>query len=120
MPEDRGMSRRKVLGIGAATLASTALGDIVSPATALAAGSGPGRIGYFGRFGVDEALIRQTLSAALVQGRRVRRPLLPAPGLQQLRPRGRGGEPRLCQRRARAWACAWCAATRPATGSPRT
>ena len=40
MPEDRGMSRRKVLGIGAATLASTALDDIVTPAAALA-GTGP-------------------------------------------------------------------------------
>ena len=84
MPEDRGMSRRKVLGIGAATLASTALGDIVSPAAALAA-DGPGRIGYFARFGVDETLIRETLAAALSKRRRLRRPLLPAPRLQQLR-----------------------------------
>ena len=69
MPEDRGMSRRKVLGIGAATLASTALNDLVSPAAALAGGTGvPGRIGYFSRFGVDEALIRQTLATALSKG----------------------------------------------------
>jgi TldD protein len=67
MPEDRGMSRRKVLGIGAATLASTALNDLLSPAAALA-GATAGRIGYFARFGVDEALIRQTLSTALAKG----------------------------------------------------
>ena len=67
MPEDRGMSRRKVLGIGAATLASTALNDLISPAAALAGGA-VGGIRYFSRFGVDEALIRKTLATALAKG----------------------------------------------------
>jgi TldD protein len=67
MPEDRGMSRRKVLGIGAATLASTALNDLLTPAQALAGGPGGG-IRYFSRFGVDEALIRRTLATALGKG----------------------------------------------------
>ena len=43
--------------------------DIVSPAGLLAAGvARPGRVGYFARFGVDEALIRQTLGTALARG----------------------------------------------------
>ena len=84
MPEDRGMSRRKVLGIGAATLASTALSDVLSPAAALAGGA-PGKVGYFARFGVDEALIREHPGHGAGQGRRLRRPLLPAPRLEQLR-----------------------------------
>src|SRR5688572_9945999 len=67
MPEDRGVSRRKVLGIGAATLASGALSDLLSPAAALAGGA-PGTIRYFSRFGVDEALIRRTLATALAKG----------------------------------------------------
>ena len=68
MPEDRGMSRRRVLGIGAATLASTALNDLLTPAQALAGGTPGGPIRYFSRFGVDEALIRRTLATALSKG----------------------------------------------------
>jgi len=41
--------------------------DLMSPAAALAAGP-RGRIGYFARFGVDEALIRHTLATALAKG----------------------------------------------------
>src|SRR5260221_14741875 len=57
MSEDRGMSRRKVIGLGAATLASTTLGDLVggpANAAALTGGASTPGIGYFGRFGVDE------------------------------------------------------------------
>jgi TldD protein len=65
------MPRRKVIGLGAATLASTALGDLaVGPANAAAATGGvstPG-IGYFGRFGVDERMIREALGEALSRG----------------------------------------------------
>ena len=61
MPERRGVSRREVLRIGAATFASTALYDLLSgPANALAstgAGARPG-IHYFSRFGATEELIR--------------------------------------------------------------
>ena len=71
MSEDRGMSRRKVIGLGAATLASTALGDlVVGPADAAASTGGvstPG-IGYFGRFGVDERMIREAIGEALSRG----------------------------------------------------
>jgi TldD protein len=64
------MSRRKVIGLGAATLASTALPDlVVGPKDAAAASAGPSAgIGYFGRFGVDERLIRETLGEALSRG----------------------------------------------------
>jgi TldD protein len=71
MSEDRGMSRRKVIGLGAATLASTALGELVAgPANAVASTGGtptPG-IGYFSRFGVDERMIRETIGEALSRG----------------------------------------------------
>jgi TldD protein len=71
MSEDRGMSRRKVIGLGAATLASTALGDLVGgPANAAASTGGastPG-IGYFARFGVDERMIREAIGEALSRG----------------------------------------------------
>ena len=70
-------------------------------------GGGAGRNGPAGRDRVLRALRRRRSADpadpvhGAVQGRRVRRPLLPAPGLQQLRPRGRRGEPRVRQRRAR-------------------
>jgi TldD protein len=65
------MSRRRVLGIGAATLASTALPEILAgPASALAAEARRDRtgIGYFSRFGVDERMIREALGEALSSG----------------------------------------------------
>ena len=70
MAEERGMTRRKAIGIGAATLASTTLTKLlVDPveAAAVAPGTTPG-LGYFGRFGVTERMIRETLGEALARG----------------------------------------------------
>ena len=70
MPENPGMSRRKLIGLGAATIASTALPDALlnlSKAAAAAAGSTEG-IGYFARFGVTEKMLRDGLGAALSRG----------------------------------------------------
>ena len=71
MAEDRGMSRRKAIGIGAATLASTTLTKLMGgPAEAVArvASGGPGGPSYFARFGVTERLIREALGDALGRG----------------------------------------------------
>jgi TldD protein len=66
---DQGVSRRTFVGLGAATLAATSVTDLLlGPASALGApGPTPG-VGYFGRFGVDERMIRETLAAALERG----------------------------------------------------
>ena len=70
MPENPGMSRRKLIGLGAATLASTALPDaLLDLASAAAASTGPTEgIGYFARFGVTEKMLRDGLGAALSRG----------------------------------------------------
>ncbi len=69
MAEERGMTRRHVIGLGAATLASAALPDLVAGPAEAAAGAGPqAGIGYFGRFGVDERMIREALGEALSRG----------------------------------------------------
>jgi TldD protein len=66
--EESGLTRRTVLGVGAATLASVAVGDLFTTASALA-NSGPTEgIGYFARFGVTDKMIRAALSAALSKG----------------------------------------------------
>ena len=70
MAEERGMTRRKAIGIGAATLASTTLTKLlVDPVDAAthAPGTKPG-LGYFDRFGVTERMIRETLGEALAHG----------------------------------------------------
>ena len=71
MPDDRGMTRRKAMGLGAAAMGSVAAYDILAgPARALAM-TGPGTtagIGYFARFGVTEKLIQATLGEALSSG----------------------------------------------------
>jgi TldD protein len=71
MPDDRAMTRRKAMGLGAAAFGSVAAYDILAgPARALAA-TGPGTtagIGYFARFGVTEKLIQATLGEALSSG----------------------------------------------------
>ncbi len=62
-----GMSRRDAIKIGAATLASTAISDVLNgPATA-AAGPSSG-VSYFARFGVDERMLREALGTALSSG----------------------------------------------------
>ena len=71
MSDEKGMTRRRALGLSAATLATAALSDLLrGPATALAAtGAGQSQgIGYFARFGVSEAMIREALAAALASG----------------------------------------------------
>ena len=70
MPENPGMSRRKLIGLGAATIASAALPDaILGLSKAAAAATGPTEgIGYFARFGVTEKMLRDGLSAALSRG----------------------------------------------------
>lgn len=70
MPENPGMSRRKLIGLGAATIASAALPDAIlglSQAAAAATGPTPG-IGYFARFGVTEKMLKDGLAAALSRG----------------------------------------------------
>ena len=70
MPDNPGMSRRKLIGIGAVTLAGAALPDALfnlSSAAAAAAGPTEG-IGYFARFGVTEKMLRDGLGAALSRG----------------------------------------------------
>ena len=70
MNDNPGMTRRKLVGLGAATLATASLPDILlsrAQAATGAAGATEG-IGYFARFGVTEQMIRQALSAALSKG----------------------------------------------------
>jgi len=71
MSDDRGLTRRQVLGLGAAAFGSVALYDVLGgPAAALAAtgaGTRPG-LAYFKRFGVTEKLFQDTLSTALASG----------------------------------------------------
>jgi TldD protein len=71
MPEDRSMTRRRALGLGAAAFGSVAAHDLLGgPARALAStGAGPtAGIGYFARFGATEALLQSTLGEALSSG----------------------------------------------------
>ncbi|HET7746246.1 MAG TPA: metallopeptidase TldD-related protein [Vicinamibacteria bacterium] len=69
MSKGRGMTRREVLGTCAATLAGTALSDVLlGPVSALAAPGTREGIGYFARFGVDERMIREALGSALMSG----------------------------------------------------
>jgi TldD protein len=70
MAEERKMTRRQVIGLGAATLATSSLPDLLL-GPAHAAGSTGGTLAgasYFGRFGVDERLIREALGEALLHG----------------------------------------------------
>lgn len=71
MSDERGMSRRSVLGLGLAGLAGAAVTDLFAdPSDVLAAtATGPtSGVGYFSRFGIDESILRETLSAALGSG----------------------------------------------------
>ncbi len=68
MEESSGLTRRMVIGAGAAALASVAVSDLFSTASLLAdTGPVPG-VGYFARFGVTDKLIRDTLGAAMSKG----------------------------------------------------
>ena len=67
MPDNPGMTRRKLIGAGAATLAAASVSDLLFAAPSAPAGTTEG-IGYFSRFGVTEKMIREALSAALSKG----------------------------------------------------
>jgi TldD protein len=67
MAEERGVTRRHVMELGAATLATAALSDLLTGPAGAATGA-TGGIGYFSRFGVDERLIRDALAEALSRG----------------------------------------------------
>ena len=68
MAEDSGLTRRTVIGAGAAALATVAVSDLFHISSALAETGPTTGVGYFGRFGVTEKLIRETLSAAMSKG----------------------------------------------------
>ena len=68
MTKEPAYTRRAVIGAGAATLASAAIADLFMTSTALAYNGPTSGIGYFGRFGITEKLIREALSAALSRG----------------------------------------------------
>jgi len=61
-----GVTRRTMMGAGAATIAVAAASDLLNLDLLFGATRGArSGIGYFSRFGVTEALIRETLNAAL-------------------------------------------------------
>lgn len=66
--ETSGLTRRTVIGAGAAALASVAISDLFSMSHAFAKPGPTNGVGYFGRFGVTEQLIRNTLAAAMSKG----------------------------------------------------
>jgi TldD protein len=66
--ESSGLTRRTVIGAGAAALATVAVSDLFSISDALAKNGPTAGVGYFSRFGVTEQLIRGTLAAALSKG----------------------------------------------------
>jgi TldD protein len=68
MGEDSGMTRRTVIGAGAAALATVAASDLFSISNAFAATGPTNGVGYFARFGVTEKLLRDTLASALSKG----------------------------------------------------
>ncbi len=68
MAEDSGLTRRTVIGAGAAALASVAVSDLFNISSALAKTGPTEGVGYFGRFGVTEKLIKDTLASALSRG----------------------------------------------------
>ncbi|HYI08709.1 MAG TPA: TldD/PmbA family protein [Thermoanaerobaculia bacterium] len=63
-----GISRRTVIGAGAAALASVALTDLLDISSVFAKPGPTDGVGYFSRFGVTEQLLRNTLSSALSKG----------------------------------------------------
>jgi TldD protein len=68
MAEDSGLTRRTLIGAGAAALATVAVSDLFHISSALAETGPTTGVGYFSRFGVTEKLIRETLSAAMSKG----------------------------------------------------
>jgi TldD protein len=68
MADESGLTRRTVIGAGAAALATVAVSDLFHISSAFAANGPTQGVGYFARFGVTEGLIRSTISAALSKG----------------------------------------------------
>jgi TldD protein len=70
MPENDGLSRRRLLGLGSAAVAASAVPDLLFDfTTAMAKTEGPTNgIQYFSRFGITETTIRETLAVALSRG----------------------------------------------------
>ena len=67
MAENVGMSRRKLIGLGAVTLAGASPPDALLNLSAAAAATGPTEgVGYFARFGVTEKMLRDGLSLSLI------------------------------------------------------
>jgi len=68
MTVKKGLTRREVVGLGSATLAAAAMPNLLFDfGAALGARPTPG-IRHFARFGVTEAMLRETLAAALSRG----------------------------------------------------
>jgi TldD protein len=68
MADDSGLTRRTVIGAGAAALASVAVSDLLDVSSIFAKTGPTEGVGYFGRFGVTEGLIKNTLGTALSKG----------------------------------------------------
>ena len=68
MAEDQGFTRRTVIGAGAAALATVAVSDLFNVSSVFAKTGPTEGVGYFGRFGVTDKLLKDTLSAALSKG----------------------------------------------------
>lgn len=68
MTEQTGISRRTVIGAGAAALATVAVADLLDISAVFAKTGPTDGVGYFSRFGVTEKLLRDTISAALSKG----------------------------------------------------
>ncbi|HEX8155521.1 MAG TPA: metallopeptidase TldD-related protein [Thermoanaerobaculia bacterium] len=68
MAENPGITRRSVIASGAAAITAVAVSDLLTVSNALASTGPTNGIGYFGRFGVNEKLIRDTISAAMSKG----------------------------------------------------
>ncbi|HEX6085969.1 MAG TPA: TldD/PmbA family protein [Thermoanaerobaculia bacterium] len=68
MAESSGLTRRTVIGAGAAALATVAVSDLFHISSALAETGPTTGVGYFGRFGVTEKLLRDTIGSAMSKG----------------------------------------------------
>jgi TldD protein len=68
MAEQPGSTRRTFIGAGAAALATVAVSDLFNISNVLAKSGPTEGVGYFGRFGVTEKLLKDTIGSALSKG----------------------------------------------------
>ena len=68
MADNSGITRRTVISAGAAAVTAVAVSDLFSFSDVLASTGPTDGIGYFGRFGVTDKLIKDTLGAAMSKG----------------------------------------------------